>query len=124
MAEALRRSGVPSAADVDGDALDDTGRVPVLGAGEPVGALRASLLMLAGLVLAGVVVSAAAAGRFGRPAAPALAFFSVAWLVVNKRVEGPVLWTLSPQHGLVAADLAGLAGLLLAGVTAFWPHRD
>jgi L-asparaginase II len=42
MAEALRRSGVPADAGVDAAALDDTGRVPVLGAGEPVGELRAA----------------------------------------------------------------------------------
>ena len=42
MAEALRRSGVPAEAGVDADALDDTGRVPVLGAGEPVGEIRAA----------------------------------------------------------------------------------
>jgi L-asparaginase II len=41
MAEALRRSGVPAEAGVDAEALDDTGRVPVLGGGEPVGEIRA-----------------------------------------------------------------------------------
>lgn len=43
MAEALRRDGVPTDAGVDAAALDDTGRVPVLGAGEPVGEIRAVL---------------------------------------------------------------------------------
>ena len=42
MAEALRRSGVPTDPGVDAAALDDTGRVPVLGAGEPVGEIRAA----------------------------------------------------------------------------------
>ena len=42
MAEALRRSGVPTDPGVDADALDDTGLVPVLGAGEPVGEIRAA----------------------------------------------------------------------------------
>jgi L-asparaginase II len=42
MAEALRRDGVPTDAGVDAAALDDTGRVPVLGAGEPVGEIRAA----------------------------------------------------------------------------------
>jgi len=42
MAQALRRSGVPADAGVDADALDDTGRVPVLGAGEPIGEVRAA----------------------------------------------------------------------------------
>ncbi|HEX5089576.1 MAG TPA: asparaginase [Nocardioides sp.] len=43
MAEALRRDGVPTGSGVDAAALDDTGRVPVLGAGEPVGEIRAML---------------------------------------------------------------------------------
>src|SRR4051812_44494122 len=42
MAEALRRDGVPTDSGVDAAALDDTGRVPVLGAGEPVGEIRAA----------------------------------------------------------------------------------
>ena len=42
MAEALRRGGVPTEPGVDAEALDDTGRVPVLGAGEPVGEIRAA----------------------------------------------------------------------------------
>src|SRR3954447_21339190 len=42
MAEALRRSGVPTEPDVDAATLDDIGRVPVLGAGEPVGEVRAA----------------------------------------------------------------------------------
>jgi len=40
MAEALRRSGVPTESGVDAEALADTGRMPVLGAGEPVGEVR------------------------------------------------------------------------------------
>jgi L-asparaginase II len=42
MAEALRRSGVATDPGVDADALDDTGVAPVLGAGEPVGEIRAA----------------------------------------------------------------------------------
>jgi L-asparaginase II len=42
MAAALRRDGVPTGSGVDAAALDDTGRVPVLGAGEPVGEIRAA----------------------------------------------------------------------------------
>ncbi|WP_028650279.1 asparaginase [Nocardioides halotolerans] len=42
MAEALRRDGVPTEPGVDAGALDDTGVVPVLGAGEPVGEIRAA----------------------------------------------------------------------------------
>jgi L-asparaginase II len=42
MAEALRRDGVATEPGVDAGALDDTGWVPVLGAGEPVGQIRAA----------------------------------------------------------------------------------
>jgi len=42
MAEALRRDGVATEPGVDAEALDDTGRVPVLGAGEPVGEVRSA----------------------------------------------------------------------------------
>jgi L-asparaginase II len=42
MAETLRRSGVPAEDGVDAAAVDDTGLVPVLGAGEPVGEIRAA----------------------------------------------------------------------------------
>jgi L-asparaginase II len=42
MAEALRRAGVAAETGVDAAALDDTGRVPVLGAGQPVGEIRAA----------------------------------------------------------------------------------
>ena len=42
MAEALRRDGVPTDPGVDAEGLDDTGRVPVLGAGEPIGEIRAA----------------------------------------------------------------------------------
>lgn len=70
--------------------------------------------MLAGLVLVLLLAAAAATGRYGRPAAPALVVCSLLWLLVNKRMEGPVLLQVSGNHGLVAADLAGLAGLALA----------
>ena len=42
MAEALRRDGVPTEDGVDAEALAATGRVPVLGGGEPVGEVRAA----------------------------------------------------------------------------------
>lgn len=43
MAEALRRAGVQRLPGVDAGALDATGRAPVLGAGHPVGEVRAAL---------------------------------------------------------------------------------
>ncbi len=70
--------------------------------------------MLAGTVLLGLVVSAALMPRCGRLGAVALALLSLLWLTVNGPMEGPVLLAVTPSHGGVAADLAGLAGLALA----------
>ncbi|QIX25580.1 asparaginase [Nocardioides sp. JQ2195] len=42
MAEALRRSGVPSLDGVDAAAIDATGQLPLLGGGKPVGEIRAT----------------------------------------------------------------------------------
>jgi uncharacterized membrane protein HdeD (DUF308 family) len=70
--------------------------------------------MLAGLTLAALLLAGALAGRFGRPAAPALGALSVLWLLANGPMEGSVLLRVSPGHGLTAADLAGVVGILLA----------
>jgi hypothetical protein len=68
-----------------------------------------------------MVVSAGCAGRWGRPWAAVLAAASLAWLLVNKEMEGSILLTVSATHSLVAADLAGLAGLALAVlILVFW----
>ena len=72
--------------------------------------------MLAGLVLVLLVVSAGLAGWVGRPGVVALALASVLWLLVNQPVEGEVLLEVSQHHGLTSADLAGLAGLVMAVV--------
>jgi hypothetical protein len=42
MGEALRRSGIAAEAGVDADAVAETGRLPVLGGGTPVGEVRAA----------------------------------------------------------------------------------
>lgn len=42
MAEALRRTGVPAEDGVDGDAINGTGELPLLGGGRPVGEVRAA----------------------------------------------------------------------------------
>ena len=73
--------------------------------------------MVAGLVLVALLLCAAAAGRWGRGAAVALAVVSVLWLLVNKPMEGSVLVVVSDTRGLTSADLAGLAGLVLAALT-------
>jgi hypothetical protein len=79
--------------------------------------------VLAGLVLAALVVAAAAAGRWGRPAALPLAVISCLWLLVNSPMEGRVLLEVTDTRGLTAADLAGLAGLLLALLAFVRPPR-
>jgi hypothetical protein len=52
-----------------------------------------------------------------------LGALSVLWLLVNKPMEGRVLLVVTETHGLTAADLAGLTGLLLAAVLIVFPHR-
>ena len=79
--------------------------------------------MTAALTLVALVSSAALAGRSRRPAAVLLAGVSVLWLLVNDTMEGAVLLDLTPGHGLTAADLAGLTGLLLAAALFAFPHR-
>jgi hypothetical protein len=80
--------------------------------------------MLAGLTLAALLVAAMLSGRFGRPAAAALGMLSVAWLFVNKPMEGPLLVPVSSTHGLVAADLVGITGLLLAAALLIKPLKS
>jgi hypothetical protein len=70
--------------------------------------------VITGLVLAALVVTAALAPRLGRPAAVLLAVVSVLWFLVNGPVEGVVLISLTEDHGLTSADLAGVAGLGVA----------
>jgi hypothetical protein len=49
--------------------------------------------------------------------AAVLGLFSLAWISsLDKQFEGPVLWHLGASHGVVLADLAGVAGLVVAGV--------
>lgn len=70
--------------------------------------------MVAALVLVGLVLSAGLSRRSGGVGAAVLAATSVLWLIVNEPMEGPVLLTVLPGHGLTGADLAGLTGLGLA----------
>jgi hypothetical protein len=76
--------------------------------------------VLVGGVLVALVLLAAASRRSGLAGAVALAVVSVLWMLVNGSAEGPVLWSVSSQHGLTATDLGGLAGL---GVAA-WRGRQ
>jgi hypothetical protein len=70
--------------------------------------------VLAALVLTGLVLAAGLSGRSGLAGAGALAALSVVWLLVNGPMEGPVLVSFTPDHGISGGDLAGFAGLVLA----------
>lgn len=70
--------------------------------------------MSAGLTLLLLVLVAGTGDRTGRAGALVLAVVSALWLLDNNAMEGPVLLTVAPTHGLTAADLTGLLGLALA----------
>ena len=59
-----------------------------------------------------LAVTAWAALRPGLLTYAAFVAAVVAWLVANKPVEGPVLFTISRDHGLTLADLAPLPCVL------------
>jgi hypothetical protein len=68
-----------------------------------------------GIGLALLVVAAAVGPRFGRWGGLVIGLLSLYWLSHNHRAEGGVLVAFTPSHGIVATDLAGAAGLALAG---------
>ena len=80
--------------------------------------------MVPALVLATLVLAAGTLGRTGRTGAVLRAVVSLAWLLVTKPVEGVILFSVTSTHGLVGADLAGLAGLALAGWQILRPARS
>jgi hypothetical protein len=73
-----------------------------------------SAVLAPAIVLVALVFLAGVSGETGLLGAVGLAVVSVAWLVVNKPVEGPLLFIVAPGHGLAVSDLAGLTGLGLA----------
>jgi hypothetical protein len=75
--------------------------------------------MVPALCLVLLLAGAYATGRWAQAGAPVLIVASLAWLVVNRTMEGGVLVSFTPDHGLVAADLVGLAGLVLGAVVLF-----
>jgi hypothetical protein len=84
-------------------------------------------LLAPAVVLVALVFLAGVSAETGLLGAVGLAVVSVAWLVVNKKVEGPVLLVVAPGHGLTTSDLAGLTGLALAawrGYRALRFRRD
>ncbi len=70
--------------------------------------------MIAALVLVALVLTAGLSSRSGSAGAGAVAALSVAWLLVNSPMEGPVLVAFTPDHGITGGDLTGFAGLALA----------
>lgn len=70
--------------------------------------------LVAAGVLVGLVLLAAERRRLGPWGAPALALWSLLWLLVNSPMEGVTFFSVSASHGLTGGDLAGLAGLGLA----------
>jgi hypothetical protein len=74
-----------------------------------------------------LVLLAGFSAETGAIGAAGLAIASVGWLLANGPVEGPVLLTFTPRHGLTGADLAGLTSLGLAvwrGYCAFRSRRS
>ncbi len=68
-------------------------------------ALGATMLVAGGLGYA----------RF-RFASMLLVVLSVFWIAVSVRPEGPILWSITPDHGVVLADLWGLLGFVVGVV--------
>jgi hypothetical protein len=46
--------------------------------------------------------------------AGALVVGGVVWVLVNQPVEGPVLLSFTPDHGLTVADLFSIAAFIIA----------
>jgi hypothetical protein len=69
-----------------------------------------ALALVAAMLLAGWLA------RKQRSAAIVLALLGIAWLTVDHDFEGGVILTVTEHHGLVTADLVGLAAI----ATAIW----
>jgi hypothetical protein len=65
-------------------------------------------------VLVGLLLVAAFSRRTGLLGILALVVLSALWFVVDAPIEGPTLVRVSQGHGFTAADIIGVAGLLLA----------
>jgi hypothetical protein len=73
-------------------------------------------MLAEGLLLAIMVGTALPAWRGERAAAACLALEGVVWLIIDKAFEGLHLYYFAHGHGLVLADLVGLAALLGAAI--------
>jgi hypothetical protein len=67
-----------------------------------------------GLVLVAVILVTLLSRRANRAWRVVTAVVSLVWFPLNAPVEGPVLFRVTPSHGLTAADLIGFAGLVVA----------
>ena len=76
--------------------------------------------MIAGLVLVALVLISRYTARRGPRAGYLLVLVSVLWLFADKSMEGSRLLRVTQDHGLTAADLAGLVGIAL-GLHQAWP---
>jgi len=83
-----------------------------------------SLVILAGAVL--VLLLAATVIVCSTPLRVAwllgVAALAALWLVINRPLEGPILWVAAPGYGLTAADLISPVCLAAAAV-GFWVRR-
>jgi hypothetical protein len=79
--------------------------------------------VLAAVVLVALVLVAALSGPYGARGALLLAAVSVLWFVVNGPMEGLVLVRFTDSNGLTGGDLAGLAGLGVAGYRLYRLRR-
>lgn len=70
-------------------------------------------LPLAGLTLLLTATSWCLARPSKRSAVTTLVA-AVVWILVNGPLEGPVLWVVTPSHGLTVADLLSAAALLVS----------
>lgn len=83
-----------------------------------------AMLPVAAVVFAAVVVLLLVGRRGDRRAAAALAVLALAWIVVNKPMEGMTLWRIGDDRGLTQADLLAPVALLVAALRAVRPRRE
>nr|WP_137723928.1 hypothetical protein [Prescottella subtropica] len=64
-----------------------------------------------------LVVGAWCLARPSRPAAVCLVVLAVVWVLVNGPIEGHILWTLTPEHGVTVSDLLSVIAIVVAART-------
>ena len=77
------------------------------------------LVLLVGLLIAALQ----GRGQRRRAAAALLLPVSVAWVLFNGPIEGPILLTFSTDHGLTVSDLLAAVGVLVGGVVLVRGNR-